>query len=204
MKEERGKKEYTEKQNRRWAKVCKEREEKRKEGGGSKREEKKEIIAKNEGGRGREGILEKGKEKGKFNLGEACRREAEEVVQKLKDIAYSSSSRRVAVRVQALKEILDRGYGKPKETITDTRQPRIIEIIHITGSNQPAEIAGDSRRIAQGKRLLARQGKDIALPEKTPDNSTIDIISTGDTGNPADGQTGEDAADTLDEDEAEE
>ena len=68
----------------------------------------------------------------KFDMQSACRGEAETVLDKLKEIAYSPSSRRVAVRVQALNAILDRGYGKPKETITNVQSPRIIEIIRPT------------------------------------------------------------------------
>ena len=99
----------------------------------------------------------------KFDMQSACRGEAETVLDKLKEIAYSPSSRRVAVRVQALNAILDRGYGKPKETITNVQSPRIIEIIRPTA--KPVS------------KLGVGVGKDIAPKIITPQIGNSDNLA---------------------------
>ncbi len=64
----------------------------------------------------------------KFNLVESCRGAAPEVFKHLEAIV-KTPGRMTKMKIIAMREILDRGYGKSKETIETKGGPRIIEIV---------------------------------------------------------------------------
>ena len=75
-----------------------------------------------------------------FNMQAACLDIAGQALGKLKEIALCESRYKPSVKLAALREIMDRAYGKPKETIDDKRQPRIIEIIHAASAVQDDQV----------------------------------------------------------------
>ena len=79
----------------------------------------------------REGIKKRVKSQ---SLADKCREISPDLFDELKFLAMSPQGKykQAGVKLNAINALLDRAYGKPKETITNVQSPRIIEIIRPT------------------------------------------------------------------------
>ena len=64
----------------------------------------------------------------KYDVIAHCRRLSPKLIKRLEGMAFGSNIRPLA-RLHAIDTLLDRAYGKPKETIKQEGGPRIIEIV---------------------------------------------------------------------------
>ena len=53
----------------------------------------------------------------KFNLAEKCQEAAPDIIEKLKAIINMPGPRHSKVKMSAMRELLDRGFGKPSEKV---------------------------------------------------------------------------------------
>ena len=69
----------------------------------------------------------------KFDFAKECKKESKALLQELKKIALNPSLRKPSVKLAAINQMLDRAYGKPRETVDVKQGPRIIEVVHAPG-----------------------------------------------------------------------
>lgn len=65
-----------------------------------------------------------------FDFIKETKKESKALFTELKAIAMEKNCRRPSVKLAAIGQLLDRAYGKPKETIETKGGPRLIELYH--------------------------------------------------------------------------
>ena len=103
----------------------------------------------------------------KFDFAKECKKESKALLAELKKIALNPSLRKPSVKLSAINQMLDRAYGKPRETVDVKQGPRIIEVIHAPAST------------------LNPRGQGINQDKKAPEIGNSGVVSGQDMGQSA-------------------